>query len=114
MQILLTMLGIIWFGLHFQDDNALLAYCFVIGGNLVSCLIHIALRYNQAEGSPRSKYQKNMFLILVIGAACWVFGDLFKFYIHGFLIVFPITAGIYIGICLEESDVFFKITDHEE
>jgi hypothetical protein len=112
LQITLFANGAIWLLIH--DADILLTYCLVAVGNLLSCLIHIALKYDETRTSARSEYQRYMLWILGIAAASWSLGGVFAFFFVGLLIVFPFTTLIYINISLKETVALFKTKDHEK
>ena len=104
LQIMLFALGVIWVLLRSDKEDCLVGYCFVAAGDLLSCLIHVALKYDQKKPSARSEYYKNMIWIVAIGAGCWAFGAMLKLYIYGMLLIFPVTALLYISICIKETE----------
>lgn len=109
-QILLAIYCLIWFCTHKED--ALLAYCFAVGGNLVSCLIHLFLKFHQGKGSPRDNYQRFMLLILVIVAACYFVGSIggggLCICVLGLLVAIPVSVLLYIKLCLDETISLFQ------
>jgi hypothetical protein len=106
LQVLLFAFGVFWVLLHSDKEDCLLGYCFVAAGDLLSCLIHVALKYEPAKASPRNEYYKNMVCIVAIGAGCWAFGAMLKLYIYGMLLIFPVTALLYISICIKETEAW--------
>ena len=109
-QVLLGIYSLIWFCTH--QDDALLAYCFAVGGNLISCFIHLVLRFHQDKGSSRDNYQRCMLLILVIIAACYFVGCIggggLLICIFGLLAGIPVTVFLYIKLCIDETLLLFQ------
>ncbi|MBN9379768.1 MAG: hypothetical protein J0H74_03320 [Chitinophagaceae bacterium] len=97
-------------------EHLLIAYRLVLGGNALSCLVHVILDCRQIKGARRDIFQKILLVIMVVGIG-GVFSLVYLYILSLFLVwILPFLAVFYWWISLRETVSLFetkKITDHE-
>ena len=104
-QTLLLVTFVVLAMLNWGTRDLLYGYFILGAGQVISCLIHLGVRFRQKKRSARNNYQRLLLLVLVISACCLIPDFLYFLLIP--LFVSPLLALFYWWITLSETIAFF-------